>query len=81
MYQGKLKKIQSTHSNLRTSEMDGTFTSLPTEGERFMIIGESLTEGNDARTILTTRVKQVQPICGNRYVFLTENSEYELEVF
>lgn len=77
---GKLKKIVSTHNNLRTTEMEGEFHKPPIIGQDFVIFGKALTEGMDVRMIRTTTVKDIKDLDG-RFVFFTQNSEYELDIY
>lgn len=72
----KLKKIQSTHSNLRTEEVLGTCLELPKEGERFKFFSAPLEQGS-VRVINTSPVKSFASKDGS-IIFNTQNSTYEL---
>ena len=78
-YRVRLNKIISTHENLRTSEVEGESLALPTIGEGFILIGKSLTEGANARLVVTSEIKEVEQD-GIDYVFKTLNSTYRLEI-
>jgi hypothetical protein len=78
---GKLKKIVSTHNNLRTTEMEGEFHKPPIIGQDFVIFGKALDPDADVRMIRTTPVKALKDIADYRMVFFTQNSEYELEIY
>lgn len=81
MLKVKLKKIESTHNNLRTNEIEGKTTHIPEVGHPFQIFGESLTEGNDFRCVTTTEVKESEYKEDSRiFTFKTLNSLYELEI-
>jgi hypothetical protein len=79
IYNVILKKIESNHTNVRTNETAGRVIDLPTVGKYFVLVGESLTPGMDARCITTTEVKSVEQL-DKVYKFKTLNSTYELEV-
>ncbi len=79
----KLKRIESSHSNLRTNEMEGKCTHIPEVGHGFVIFGESLTKGKEFmfRKILTSEVQECSYVEKERkYIFQTLNSKYELFV-
>ena len=78
-YQVILKKIESNHTNLRTNEIEGRTLSLPEISKNFVLVGESLTPGLDARVVTTTEIKSIEQ-SGKKYTFKTLNSTYELEV-
>lgn len=75
----KLTKIESNHNNLRTNEIEGVSLDLPEVGKSFYLVGESLTEGMDARVVTTTEIKSLEKT-DNEYTFKTLNSTYKLEV-
>ena len=78
---GTLTKVFSVHANLRTTSVTGDFENLPTVGERFNLIGQSLTEGDFMRLVTTSPVVMVWKIPGTPVVcFKTENSVYGLSV-
>lgn len=74
-----LKKITSTHNNLRTDAVEGTFLMVPTVECQFSFFAEPLDKTKDFRQISTTPVKTVEAIAGG-WRFTTENSTYELEI-
>ena len=77
----KLTKIESTHSNLRTNDMEGKTGSIPEVGYDIMVFGQSLTPGMDARVIHTTEVKEsVYDKTTKTFTFKTQNSTYTLEI-
>jgi hypothetical protein len=75
---GKLKRIESVHANMRTSEMPGYFFQLPAVGERFKIFGQPIDSAAEFRVISTSEVWHVQHLPGV-VRFATQNSSYELE--
>jgi len=77
-FKGTITKISDNDNAVRTPSMDGYFDNLPEIGERFNIIGESLTKGLTARLISTSPV-QGMDISGRYIMFKTENSDYTLE--
>lgn len=79
MYRVKLTKIKSNHTNLRTDTVEGVTAELPTKDKSFNLIGESLTEGMNARLVYTTEVQSVESV-DMLYKFTTLNSEYHLQV-
>lgn len=78
-YKVKLTKIESNHGNLRTNEVEGLSWDLPTIGDNFSVIGDSLTEGMDARVVTTTEIKSVEHF-DTHCIFKTLNSTYKLEI-
>lgn len=81
MIQAILSRISSVHERLRTNQMQGNVDKLPTVGESFVIVGQSLTEGHTHRVICTTPVKEIRhhPEDGS-LEFWTENSHYGLQI-
>lgn len=77
MYYVKLKKIESTHNNVRTDLIDGLAPELPEAGKRFFMYAETLDPLMDARYIQTTVVQKVQET-DEGLVITTENSVYLL---
>lgn len=78
---GILEKINSSHSNLRTTTMKGIFEDTPEVGEIFVIQGEGLAFGN--RMIYTTPVKEIVEVGIDSerqeyVVFKTHNSTYKV---
>jgi len=81
MLKVKLKKIESTHNNLRTDNIEGKTTRIPEIGHPFQLFAESLTEGGDFRSVTTTKIQESEYKEDSRtFVFKTLNSLYELEV-
>jgi hypothetical protein len=77
MYEGTLRKIHSTHNNVRTAEMKGEFPLLPNNGRSFVIYGESIDPNGSLRAIHTTPVGKIEKT-NDGYLFETRNSKYEL---
>jgi len=77
---GRLTKIQSTHSNIRTKHIVGESIGLPLVGDSFVMTSEPLTEGTDVRIVATTTVHEVTKLERNLYEFKTRNSTYQWEV-
>lgn len=69
----KLRKITSTHNNLRTAEVIGQAPRLPVIGERFIVYSEALEIEGGVRYVTTSPVQSVDD---NQ--FTTANSTYEL---
>lgn len=75
---GVLKKIESSHNNLRTSEMEGVFSEFPKIGESFQIFGKGLKIGN--RLIYTSPIKEILESDDNSITFKTHYSKYHLSL-
>ena len=79
MLRVKLTKIESTHTNLRTNEMEGRTGSIPEVGHDIRIFGEGIEFG--MRMIHTTEVKESTFDKETKiFTFKTQNSTYSLEV-
>jgi hypothetical protein len=80
MYYVTLTKIESTHNNLRTNEVNGLAVELPVVGSAFfMYSSEILTEGTNVRHIHTSEIKDVKSdMETGEIVFRTQNSLYAL---
>lgn len=65
---------------LRTNSVEGEFEQLPTVGEKFIILGEPLTEGTDVRVVSTSPVVAVDDPTQQTMFIKTENSLYKLEI-
>lgn len=82
MQKVKLTKIRSTHSNLRTDEIEGYTPRMPEAGEAFVMMAlplyKSLQEGF-MREIKTTMVQRVMEDEDGSLRFETRNSQYKLE--
>lgn len=61
----------------RGSEVVGKTIAVPTVGNSFGMLGESLTPGMDFRLVQTSVIKTVTPITDG-FRFETENSVYEV---
>lgn len=75
-----LTKVESTHNNLRTNEVDGLTLALPEKGKQFQMTGESLTKGASIRCVTTTEIKELDIEGDSDYTFKTLNSTYKLKV-
>jgi hypothetical protein len=81
MIRGKLIKLESTHSNLRTTEVEGIAPQIPQVGESFMLVGKALDpSAGNARLIHTTPVKEIIDEMAESFIFKTENSTYRFEL-
>lgn len=80
MYYCTLKKIESTHNNLRTESVKGLANEIPVVGSRFFMYSEdTLTPDTNIRYVNTSVIKDVKFNAENGdYVFRTENSLYVL---
>ncbi len=76
IYKGILEKIESTHNNLRTDTVQGTFEP-PEIGKSFILYGEGLEFG--VRVIQTTPIKELTKE-EKGFCFKTMNSTYKLSV-
>ncbi len=77
---GKLVRLHSTNNNLRTKEVEGVFDQLPTVGQGFKLIGESLDFEGGSRLIFTSNVIEVVRKDIGVWSFQTLNSFYELHI-
>lgn len=74
-----LRKVTSSHNNLRTDEVVGQASGLPVVGARFNMTADGLEFG--IRYVSTSPVVEVFDETGVGPIrFFTENSEYALEV-
>ena len=73
-----LKKLTSTHSELRTDVIEGTAPSAPRPGHRFVLFSKALETDKDYRMISTSPVQDVSSPEPGVLVFRTRNSMYEL---
>lgn len=79
MQRALLKKVTSTHTNLRTDEIDGVFLDAPQVGKRFQFFSRSLDPEKDYRLVSTSEVVEVDDFCHVIWV-TTQNSEYKLVI-
>lgn len=70
----RLTKIVSSHNNLRTDEVVGELAFWPSTGERICMLGESLTDPDAHRSVITSPICKIE---GD--LFHTLNSVYRLE--
>lgn len=78
MFYVTMKKIESTHKNLRTDEVKGLTPELPQVGKHFfMYSNEVLTPDTNIRYIYTSPVRDMRSN-DDEIVFRTENSVYTL---
>lgn len=79
----KLIKLESSHENLRTKEVEGESLGLPLVGTSFVVVGKGIEFGT--RLVSTSPVQSVYLIDANDqrdlFHFQTKNSEYALEVY
>lgn len=83
MYKAVLVKVESTHNNLRTKDVDGYCLDLPQKGDQFLLFAEPLEEKlAEFRLIHTTEVKEIDHVIEGKDFgqinFKTKNSTYEL---
>jgi hypothetical protein len=71
--QVKLTKIESTHNNVRTTEVVGELAFWPEVGDRIALLGDPLSPLADARVVITSPVQRIE---GD--LFYTLNSIYRL---
>ena len=77
---GRLSRIESSNKNLRTNTVDGKFDKLPSVGDHFEMIAESLDPLKNYRFVSTSIVLGVQSE-EKKYLFDTLYSKYELEIY
>ncbi len=77
-YRVKLTKVESSHSALRTDEVEGGCESLPTLGDSFEMYGKGLVAGT--RYIGTSMVTSIEGNNSSILIFYTMHSKYKLEV-
>lgn len=78
IYNCRLTKLSDNPNATRTPGMEGWTLDLPEAGEKFYIVGKSLTSPEnvaDYRIIVTSKVQRIE-----NEVFWTENSQYRLEI-
>lgn len=79
---GRLTKLSKNENALRTSDIIGNFTKLPTIGESFVIVNDKpLNTLGSNRVVWTSIVKEISSKEENKYEITTENSVYLLEVY
>lgn len=78
MYTVNLRKIESTHENLRTDTVVGLAPNLPQRGKQSFMYSEPLNKESDLRYIHTSIVKKVKFTENGSIVLWTQNSIYEL---
>ena len=75
----RLSKIESSHNNLKTSEVVGFYLDAPTVGERFLFFEKLTAEGGRSyRVIDTSPVREILLI-NHGIILKTLNSTYRLE--
>ena len=77
MKNGKLVRVKSSHNNLRTTEVVGSYYAPPTIGESFTFLSEPLNDGGTIRVVTTSPVQSVEAVPGGLR-FTTLNSTYDL---
>ncbi len=76
----RLRRIRSSHTNLRTNEVIGECRSLPELGSRFIMTAKPLQNPKaNFRLIYSTPIQAIE-WSGNTVRFVTENSTYELDL-
>ena len=79
LYHVKLTQLLSNHNNVRTKEILGYCSGVPTKGKRFVMSAPPLDKSKEIRVLTTTTLKSVRKD-GKTYHFETQNSKYKLEV-
>lgn len=83
MLRVRLRKLTSTHKNLRTNEVIGLCTDLPEVGLRFYILAASPNKKAVGRLVSTSIIQKIEVSELTDFykaVVRTENSVYEVEV-
>lgn len=78
MQRVKLTKINSTHSHLRSSDVEGWCFDIPQVGLSFAMTSAPLEEGF-MRIIKTTPLQTIERV-DSTFLFTTANSTYRLEL-
>lgn len=78
-YQVSLTKVSDNKNAMRTQSIVGIAPKLPVKNSAFVVIGDSLTPGNNARIVTTSLIKEVVQN-GNEYEIMTQNSAYKVTV-
>lgn len=79
VYSVKLTKIESTHTKLRTNEVEGFTIELPEVGKSFGMVSESLSDKMEGRLVTTSLIQELDKK-DSVYTFKTKNSIYRLDV-
>lgn len=74
-----LKKVESTHANLRTPVVRGFIKEKPALNKELIVLAEPLNPAASGRMIRTTRIKQINVLTDKITRCLTSNSIYEIE--
>lgn len=81
MIQVILTRLESTHRNLRTSEVVGETNELPQKGRTFRMVGAPLDKKADFRVVSTTPIRETRHhVEEGSLEFWTENSHYGLQI-
>ena len=79
MYYVTLRKIESIHNNITSSEINGLATELPAVGKAFFMYSHNSVTKDIQRYIHTTNVVSVaNNLTENEILFKTRNSTYIL---
>lgn len=78
MTKSTLRRIESSHDNLRTETVEGYYFLPPTEGFTFCFYAKSLEADEGIRIVMTTPVVEIVREDEVGTVFRTANSVYEV---
>lgn len=74
-----LKKVESTHTNLRTPIVKGFIIEKPALNKELVVLAEPLNPAASGRMIRTTKIKSISVITDKIVRCSTRNSIYEIE--
>ncbi len=70
----RLKRVASSHNNLRTDELIGVLAFIPMVGECIHVVADPLDPMMSVRAVATSPVQRIEGA-----IYYTENSTYEIE--
>lgn len=74
-----LKRIISTHENLRTPEVRGFIKDKPALNKEIILFAEAINPMATGRMIRTTKIKDIRNVSDKVVLCNTRNSTYEIE--
>jgi hypothetical protein len=74
-----LKRITSTHENLRTPEVKGFIKDKPALNKEIILFAEAINPIAMGRIIRTTKIKDIKSVSEKVIVCNTRNSTYEIQ--
>lgn len=74
-----LKRVMSSHNNLRTPEVKGFITEKPAINKEILLFAEPINPQASGRMIRTTKIKNIRSVSDKVILCDTRNSTYEIE--